>query len=219
MHFDRGLSALAMHRPADAVKALQRALENCPASRSRDLYKVCLFLGIALQRVGYTQSAIRSWTACQRLNKRGHTRKMLARYTNCYGMQRQASSEADDWQAFYSIQAARYLLGKNKRTFSTAAEQDMIGDLIRDTWLGLAGSPLLAGTTGCQRMEAFKSVRIVFPTIVVGESRLDDPVISVNFQTKRRVALSDRCACGSGLTHLQCCGRTLGKEELLSGLF
>ncbi len=56
------------------------------------------------------------------------------RFTNCYGMERQDTTEADDWQAFSSIQTARYLLGKNKRTFATLAEKDMIGDLIRDSW-------------------------------------------------------------------------------------
>ncbi|HTP58249.1 MAG TPA: hypothetical protein VMM82_04985, partial [Spirochaetia bacterium] len=66
LHFDRGLGALARHRPAEAVKSFQRALEDCPASRPQDLYRICLYLGVALQRVGYGQSAIKSWTACQR---------------------------------------------------------------------------------------------------------------------------------------------------------
>ena len=126
MHYNRGLAGLARHRPADAVKALQAALEQCPPSRSRDLYQICLFLGVALQRMGFPQSAIKSWVSCQRLNKRGPARKMLSRYTNSYGMERQDSSDADDWQAFSSTQIARYLLGKNKRSFSTRAEQDMI---------------------------------------------------------------------------------------------
>ena len=218
-HFNRGLGSLAGHRPAEAVKSLQRALERCPASRAQDLYRVCFYLGVALQKVGYSQSAIKSWTTCQRLNKRGHTRKMLARITNCYGMERQRSTEADDWQAFYSIQVARYLLCKNKRTFSTLAEQDMIRDLIRDAWTSLKGSPGLEGQTGCEKMKAFRSVRIVFPTVVLGGAHADGPIISVNFQTKARVGLSDRCACGSGLPNFQCCGRTPGKEELLSGVF
>jgi hypothetical protein len=218
-HFSRGLASLSHHRPAEAVKSLQRALENCPASRSQDLHRVCLYLGVALQRVGYSQSAIKSWTTCLRLNKRGHTRKLLARFTNCYGMERQDSTEADDWQAFYSIQAARYLLGKNKRTFSTMAEQDMIGDLIHDAWEGIRESPEIRGKTGCEKMTAFRAVRIVFPSVMVAEPRNSGPIISVNFQTKRRVEFSDRCSCGSGLSYILCCGRTPGKEELLSGVF
>ncbi len=180
---------------------------------------MCFYLGVALHRVGYSQSAIKSWTTCQRLNKRGHSRKMLARYTNCYGMKRQETPLADDWQAFYSIQAARYLLCKNKRTFSTLAEQDMITDLIRDAWMRLEASRALVGRSGYQKIAAFRNVRIVFPNMLLLEPRTDGPVISVNFQTKQRVGLSDRCACGSGLPHIACCGRTPGREELLSGLF
>jgi hypothetical protein len=218
-HFNKGLGALSRHRPAEAVKHLQRALENCPASRAHDLHRICFYLGIALHRVGYCQSAIKSWTTCQRLNKRGHSRKMLARYTNCYGMERQESARADDWQAFYSIQAARYLLGKNKRTFSTLAEQDMITDLIRDAWSVLEGSESLAGKSSCERIAAFRGVHIVFPSAAKSEPRADGPIIAVNFQTKRKVGLNDRCSCGSGLPHILCCGRPPGREELLSGLF
>ena len=113
---------------------------------------------MALQRIGFPQSAIKSWISCQRLNKRGPTRKMLSRYTNCYGMERQDSSAADDWQAFSSIQTARYLLGKNKRTFSTVAEQDMIRDLIRDHWMELARLRRTSrGMSGCEKLEAFRA--------------------------------------------------------------
>ena len=110
LHFDRGVGALSHHRPADAVKSLQRALEIVLPSRPHDLYRVCFYLGIALRGLGFSQSAIKSWMSCQRLNKRGHTRKMLSRFTNCYGMERQDTREADDWQAFLPIQTARYLL-------------------------------------------------------------------------------------------------------------
>ena len=218
-HYDRGLGSLARHRPGEAVKALQTALEECPPSKAHDLYKICLYLGVALQRVGFPQSAIKSWISCQRLNKRGPTRKMLSRYTNCYGMERQDSTEADDWQAFSSIQTVRYLLGKNKRAFSTRAEQDMIKDLIRDSWTALRRSTDLTSLSGCEKMESFRAVRIVFPTVVLAEPHLDGPVITVNFQTKQKVGLNDRCSCGSGMPFMLCCGRTPGREELLSGRF
>jgi hypothetical protein len=218
-HYGKGLGSLARHRPAEAVKSLQAALEECPPSNSRDLYKICLYLGVALRRIGFPQSAIKSWISCQRLNKRGPTRKMLSRYTNCYGMERQDSSEADDWQAFLSLQTVRYLLGKNKRTFSTRAEQDMIRDLINDSWQELKSSTDFRAMSGCDRLASFRAVRIVFPSVVLAESHLDGPVITVNFQTKQKVGLNDRCSCGSGMPFMLCCGRTPGKEELLSGSF
>jgi hypothetical protein len=218
-HFDTGLGFLARHKPMEAVKSLQKALEFCPPSRSQELYRVCFYLGIGLRRLGFSQSAIKSWISCQRLNKRGPTRKMLSRFTNCYGMERQETTEADDWQAFSSIQTARYLMGKNKRTFSTLAEQDMIGDLIRDSWCAMRKDSTLEGKSGCEKLEAFRSVHIVFPSVVLAEPHNGTPVIAVNFHTQKKVALNDRCSCGSGLPFILCCGRTPGKEELLSGIF
>ena len=219
IHFDKGLRSLARHRPGDGVKSLQQALEHCPPSRPSDLYRICFYLGIGLRRMGFPQSAIKSWISCQRLNKRGHTRKMLSRLTNCYGMDRQDSTAEDDWQAFSAIHTARYLMSKNKRTFSTRAEQDMISDLIRDNWDVTRLSGALEGKFGCDKLGAFRSVKIVFPSVVRGEPRVNEPVIAVNFQTQRRVRPRDRCICGSGLAFVMCCGRTPGKEELLSGLF
>ena len=215
----RGLTALSKHHPAEAVQLLQQALENCPPSRTQELHRICFYLGIALRRLGFSQSAIKSWISCQRLNKRGHTRKMLLRLTNGYGMERQDTVEGDDWQAFYSIQAARYLLNKNKRTFSVEAEKDMIGDLIRDSWNQLQASGALIDKSSCEKLEVFRSVVIVFPTTVAAEPKAGESVIAVNFRTRRKVALTDRCICGSGLPFVQCCGRTPGKEELLSGIF
>jgi len=218
-NYRRGLRALSRHRPAEAVRSLQGALEDCPTAHTQDLYHICFYLGVALRRTGYPQSGIKSWLSCQRLNKRGITRKMLARFTNCYGMDRQTSSAADDWHAFSSIQIARYLLCKHQRTFSTMAEQDMIKDLVLDAWAELRQSGGLEGKSGCEKIEAFRSIRIVFPSLVQFEPHINGPVINVNFQTKKRVALTDRCSCGSGLPFVLCCGRTPGKEELLSGHF
>lgn len=95
----------------------------------------------------------------------------------------------------------------------------MIRDLIRDSWIELRRSTDLASLSGCGKMAAFRAVRIVFPNVVLAEQHLDGPVITVNFQTKQKVGLADRCSCGSGMPFMLCCGRTPGKEELLSGRF
>ncbi len=219
VHYGRGLGSLARHRPAEAVKFLQNALEECPPSRSRDLYQICLFLGVALQRMGFPQSAIKSWISCHRLHKRGPTRKMLSRYTNGYGMERQGTSAADDWLAFSSIQIARDLLVKNKRAFSTEAEHDMIVDLIRDAWRDLITSQDLSSLSSCDKLKTFRASKIVFPAVFNADVGSEGGVIAVNFQTKQRVGLADRCSCGSGMPFMLCCGRTPGREELLSGSF
>jgi SEC-C motif len=219
MYFKKGLGSLARHNPAQAIHFLQMAMEKCPASHSRELYRICLFLGVALKRMGFCQSAIKSWTSCQRLNKRGHTRKMLTRLTNSYGMERQANAREDDWLAFSSIQTARYLMGKNKRTFSTLAERDMIADLIHDHWMVVLNSGDLEGKSSCDKLSFFRKVNIVFPTAGLGEPRPDSQVIGVNFQTQKKVELGERCLCGSGLPFALCCGRTPANEELLTGIF
>ncbi len=127
--------------------------------------------------------------------------------------------EEDDWLAFSSIQTARYLMGKNKRTFSTMAEKDMIADLIHDHWIVLVSSGELEGKSSCDKLNFFRKVSIVFPTAGLGEPRLDSQVIGVNFQTQKKVELGDRCLCGSGLPFALCCGRTPANEELLTGIF
>jgi hypothetical protein len=201
------------------VRSLHAALEECSAANPHELYNICFYLGIALRRVGYPQSAIKSWTSCQRLIKRGRIRKMLSRYTNCYGMDRQASTEADDWQAFSAIQVARYLLCKNKHSFSSEAEHDMIIDLIRDAWDGFRSMSSLEGKSGSEKMQMFRTLRIVFPTMVLTEPHINERIIPVNFHTRQKVCLTDRCSCGSGLAFMMCCGRTPAKEELLTGVF
>ena len=219
MHLDRGLGSLSRHHPAEAVRSLQKALDSCPPSKSRDLYRICFYLGIALHRLGFSHSAIKSWVSCQRLNKRGYTRKLLSRFTNCYGMERQVSVEGDDWQAFFSVQLVRYLSGKHKRSFSTQAEHDMISDLVRDAWGDLRRSNGLGGKSYCEKLALFRSIWIVFPSVVLREPHINSPVIAVDFHKKAKIGLSERCLCGSGLPYVMCCGRTPGKEELLSGVF
>lgn len=217
--FDRGLGSLARHQPAQAVRFLQKALAACPPTRAGELYRISFYLGVALRRIGYSQSAIRSWLSCQRLHKRGHIRRILARLTNGYGMEKMPCEELDDWTAFASVHLERYFSAKNRRAFATAAERDMVSDLIRDHWQTLGASGALAGRTSCQKLELFRGVRIVFPTVLADMPMVNTPVISVDFRSSRRVGLSDRCPCGSGLPYIHCCGRIQGREELQSGSF
>lgn len=219
MDFDRGLGSLARHDTAQAVRSLQKALAACPLSRTHELYRIGFYLGVALRRAGYSQSAIRSWLSCQRLNKRGHARRMLARLTNGYGMEKQACEELDDWSAFASVHLSRYLLAKKRHGFATRAERDMVTDLIRDHWRTLGGSGVLTGKKSCEKLELFRNVPIIFPTVLVEHPGATAPVISVDFRSQRRVNLTDRCSCGSGLRFMHCCGRTPGREELQGGVF
>jgi hypothetical protein len=219
MHFDNGLRRLARHRPQEAIHLFEAALQECPASKASELYRICFFLGVALKRLGHSQTAIKSWLSCRRLKKRGHAGKLLARLTNPYGMARQECESMDDWEAFASLQMSRYLLSKQSRAFSTRAEYDMIMDLIMDSWKSLAESGGLYGKNCAEKHAVFASTRIIFPSLVVASPAQTSPVISVNFRSQKRLGLNDRCFCGSGLPFSMCCGRMPGSEELLGGIF
>jgi hypothetical protein len=218
MYFERGLRLLSRHNPQRAVLFFEKALQECPASRSAELYRICLYLGVALRRLGHPQTAIKSWVSCQRLKKRGHACRLLAQLINSYGMEKQKSENLDDWKAFASLQLGCYLSFKNKRAFSTRAEQDMILDLIRDAWDSLVKSGVLVGKSCEEKRNLFIQTRIVFPTLVTSD-RTMLPIIPVNFRTQKRISLTDRCYCGSGMPFSLCCGRTPGSEEVLSGIF
>jgi hypothetical protein len=215
--FHRGIRSLSGHDPASAVLFLSRAVQKCPVTRPDELTKYLYYLGIALQRIGYGNTAIRSWVTSQRMKKRKHTRALLDRFCNYYGMAKQDCQDQDDWQAFYSIQLMRYLRGFAKRTLSDRAERSMIYDIVREAWKELRQSGALEGRTPEEKYEIFHNTKIDFPLFYYG--RLQDPVVRVNFSEGRRYRAGDPCPCGSGLQYSCCCGRDLGEDELSIGLF
>lgn len=218
LQMDRGLGMLSRHNPLEAVQCLRQALAGCPPDRGADLHRICFYLGIALRRAGHSQTAIRSWLSCTRLMKRGHSRRMLERMVNGYGMARQASDSGDDWQAFLGIQLSRYLTTRNKHAFSTAAERDMVRDLVRDYWTSVERSGELSGKSPGEKQDLFRRMRIVFPTVVLPES-VPGAFVVVDFRMKRRIGDGQTCFCGSGLPYASCCGRTVSCEELTGGPF
>ena len=211
---NRGVYFLSKHDARMAVRCFCQALQRCPVSNARELARLLFFLGTAFKRLGYSNYAIKSWNASQRLLKNGYARKALTRYSNAYGMERQESEDEDDWRAFYCIQLRRYLAGKGKRTFTSDAERDMIRDLVQSYWKDLKSSGALEGRSIEEKCRVFRSVDIVFPCFGITES-----CVHVNFSTGKRVELDERCYCGSGLPFLSCCGRIVSEEELSTGIF
>ncbi len=201
----RALLALSRHEPERALRFLKTALDGCPVTDERELARLLYFLGIALMRLGRKASAIDSWRAAHRLKHRTYARKMLRRYANCYGMERQTSGELDDWKAFLAIQVDRYLLTKRNGRFCSQAERDMVRDLVFEYWRAIRASAVLEGRDPGERERLFRTVEIVFPYRLPEEA--PGEVIPVDFRRKRRVALHDRCPCGSGLPFMSCCGR------------
>jgi hypothetical protein len=215
--FHRGIHALARHDPAAAAMHLSRALKDCPVSSRRNLSQLLFYLGVALQRLGLSNSAIRAWIAAQRAHKLRRNRELLERYANHYGMAKQRCEDLDDWQAFYSIQLMRYLRGFNKRSLTSTAERSMLREIIRQHWASLIQSGALGGRSPEEKSEIFRAARIDFPLFYKGEET--QPVLRVNFETGKKLKPGDRCFCGSGLPFLACCGRTPGEDELSIGIF
>ena len=214
--FHRGIHAMSRHDPAGALGHFSRSLRDCPVARSGDLSRLLYYLGMALQRLGFPNSAIRSWLASQRAQKRRNTRALIERFANEYGMARQRSGELDDWQAFYSIQVMRYLRGFGKHALTSSAERCMLADIIREAWVSLQSCGSLEGKSAAEKSRIFQSTRIDFPLFYY--SQVHDAVIPVNFRTGERVCAESKCFCGSGLSFLACCGRTPGEDEFSGGI-
>jgi len=206
---DRGgakaLLELARHNPGGALRLFQKALDDCPVTDEKELARLLYFLGIALMRVGDRGSAIDSWRAAHRLKHGTYALKMLRRYANSYGMARQTSGELDDWRAFLAIQVDRYLASKRNGRFGAEAERDMVRDLVFEYWRAIRASDVLEGRNPGEKEKLFRAVEIVFPYRLPDAPAGD--VITVDFRRKCRIALADRCPCGSGLTFMSCCGR------------
>jgi protein-disulfide isomerase-like protein with CxxC motif len=143
---------------------------------------------------------------------------MVERFANWYGMEKQTDPQLDDWKAFFSIQLARYLEKKSTRKLGTVAERDMITDLIYDYWKELKKSGILEEKEYGEKLDIFKEVEIIFPSLVVPDEGKNQP-IPVDFRRKQHVNSTDRCHCGSGLPYSVCCGRTPGLDELECGIF
>ncbi len=204
-HRDRALLALSRHDPAQALQRFRQAMDGCAVTDEKKLARLLYFLGIAFLRLGRKDEAMDSWRAAHRLKQRTYALKMLRRFANCYGMERQRDGDLDDWKAFLAIQIERYLGSKRNRRFSSDAERDMVRDLVFEYWRAIRASQVLEGRDPDARERLFRDVEIVFPYRLPEEGSAE--VIPVDFRRKRRVALADRCPCGSGLTFMSCCGR------------
>jgi uncharacterized protein YchJ len=184
-------------------------------ARNRDLARLLYYLGMALRRLGFPNSAVRTWITSQRARRDKQTRLLIRRFANGYGMAKQLSADLDDWQAFYAMQTKRYLRCFGKRSFSSAEERCALADIIRDSWLALRDSGALEGKSAAEKSVLFQATNIDFPLF----QQVKDPVVRVDFRTGERLSGESPCFCGSGLPFLACCGRTPGEEELEPGFF
>ena len=216
--YARGKTLLTRHDPEHALKDFESALANCPVDRVKELGKILYFLGVTLQKLGMSSWALRSWSVARKLDKHNYSGKFLTRFTNPYGMAKQANCELDDWNAYYSIQLARYLSTKRSKKLGTDAEKDMIWDLIREGYRELRVLIDLDSLGSREKLVVFKRHQLVFPTFTASVPTGVES-IPVDFVKKRRINIEDHCFCGSGVPYKLCCGRIPGKDELVDGLF
>jgi len=216
-YFNRGKDSLSRHNPEQAIKELQMAIEACSPQEQSKLAKVLFYTGITLKKLGVPNGAAKSWIVAQKLKKSGRCTKMIKRFVNQYGMEKQTNSRLDDWKAFEAIQIKRYLDRKKAQYFVTEAEKDMIEKLIFDHWEDVASKVTLDDLGREEKLRLFRDTKIIFPYFNIPLEYDLGKEIRVDFTRKRRIGPNDRCFCGSGIKYSQCCGRTLGLDELLSG--
>ena len=210
---------LARHRPDLALEPLRAAVDSCPAALKGELARRLYWLAVALLRLERMELAIKSLASAQKLRPRGIARSAYVRRVNVYGMPKRATPELDDFWAFYSIQACRYLTTRPARRFAATAEKDLVTKTIAAAWLELRRSGKLQHAGIEARLKLFNAAKVVFPRPVglgfggaaPAESCVEQ--VSVDFRRGRRVKAEDRCPCGSGLPYCQCCGRTKSPLE------
>jgi len=224
--FRRGRRELARHRPDRALAPLRSAVADCPAEEKKDLALRLYWLSMALLQLGRAELALKSLASVRKLQPRGFLRRAYECRTNGYGMLRRATPELDDFYAFYSIQACRYLGGRPGGRFAAVTEKDLVTRLIAADWLEIKKSGSLEGETIAGRLGLFNRRRIAYPTPLdlsarggregrtVAASACEEPLV-VDFRLGRAVQAEDRCPCGSGLPYCRCCGRTQSPLERL----
>jgi hypothetical protein len=160
---------------------------------------------------------VRSYLAARRLVRGGAAERAVRRTVNAYGMPRQANAQADDFQAFRSVQMARCLAGRPAARLD-CAELEAAEGLIVQAFRLLSGSGLLKPLDTAAKLALFQRARVAFPL----------PAMPAGGETIRgsfrggsafggRVEPSDRCVCGSGRPYLACCGRIPSCQERFAG--
>ncbi len=166
-YFEQACIYLEQHDPKSALHKFSEALRECPANEQKFLGKIIFYTGITFKKLGMDNCALKTWKSAMNIDKHSLSAKMFRRYSNNYGMPKQEDPEQDDYQAFLSIQTMKYLAGKTSGNFSTEAENDMVNDLITESWINLKQDPAVRNLDCDRKLDLFYSVKIYFPFIQV----------------------------------------------------
>jgi hypothetical protein len=207
----KGLYELAHHRPARALVFLRKSVELIPPSCESELSKALYWLSIALIRLDQRDLAVKSLASAQKLRRQSYARKFYVRNVNAYGMIKRPTNELDDLYAFVSIQLSSYLLKRSNHRFGSEAEHSAVLKLILETWKRLNESEEFRNLECGEKLHLFKKLKIDFPSFsayTVGLRYAERQMLRANIDNVQT------CSCGSGLPHMQCCGRIRGLSEL-----
>jgi tetratricopeptide (TPR) repeat protein len=209
--FRKGLRELAHHRPAQALAFLRTTVELTPPSCESELSKALYWLSIALLRLDQRDLALKSLANAQKLRRQSHARQLYLRNVNEYGMIRRPTKELDDLYAFVSIQLSSYLIRRPNHRFVSEAEHSTVLKLILEAWRQLKGSPAFQSLECGEKLHLFRTLKIDFPRF----HAYDTPSRHGESWPPRSTIYNIKsCFCGSGLPHMQCCGRIQGLSEL-----
>ncbi|TXT51150.1 MAG: hypothetical protein FD137_126 [Spirochaetes bacterium] len=217
----KGLKALANHRPDIALTTLREAVDTIPPACSEELSKALYWLSVALLRLDQKELAIKSLASAQKIRRRGFARRVYLRNINEYGMPRQPTAELDDLYAFMSIQMSTYLVKRPGRKFESFSEREAILKILLDGWKILKNSEEFQSGDCGEKLFAFRTFKPRFPDF--GFSGTASRLVRASFGRQgacdttspaTRADLTRRCSCGSGLSFSRCCGRVQGLREI-----
>jgi len=218
----KGKQFLAEQDLIKALKCFETAVSNCPVSASAGLEKSLFFLGMTLEKLGRTESALKCWHMGSLIIEESSSREKIAETTNRYGMYSSRQSEREeDRKAFLGVQLERYFQTKKVKRFCSEAEKDVIIDIILSYWSDMLQDGQFYQLTIDEKVRFFKEQRVVFPVADVESLQQDTSgnVLYMDFKKKNTLSMNDMCSCGSGMLFGQCCGRIKFPIECESGEF
>lgn len=215
--FSAAKRALKNHDPAGALPLMRLAVAACPVSMHHELARRLYWLSMILYKLGRDGPAVKALASAQKLDRRGYGRAMYNRMVNGYGMPRASCMEHDDYKAFFSIQVRRYLSGVPGRKFASQEELEEILKLIAAAWVSLGKTGIRPEGSCADKLDAFREVRIDFPSLQERGGSTTARTLTANFRTGEAVYADSRCPCGSGLEFSRCCGRIRMPFELDQG--
>lgn len=213
--YSAGMRALARHDPASALPLLRTAVDATHPERRGDLARRLYWLAIALKRLGKDGLALKALASAQRVAPRSPARLLFCRASNEYGMPRSSCQEHDDYRAFFSVHARRYLTTVPGGRFTDQAEMETVMTVIADAWTRV-GPGIVARYSECEdKLKAFRRVRIQFP-VLGGKTWVSDrsKILAGDFSAASLIPTNGRCPCGSGLPASRCCNRVPLPYEL-----